>query len=247
MRRQRGAHLLVLGAYRDSEINQNPALGRSVAELSHQRMLTTIPIGPLCGPEIEALAEHVLGGFLSPDVSTLVYTYSEGNPFFAEELLQSWIERRNLIQTILQTSQREETETVTGQDPRLQLALMLAEQAESERSQGNTGRVDDLLKQALTFFEALGMAAYAQRIRNRLQGLAQQSEVSESPPLPSGLTQRQVTIIKLVTQGKSNRQIAQELGLTVKTVSNHLTHIFNRTFCENRAAVTAFAFRQGLA
>jgi DNA-binding NarL/FixJ family response regulator len=61
------------------------------------------------------------------------------------------------------------------------------------------------------------------------------------------LTERQVTIIKLVTLGKSNRQIAQELGLTVKTVTNHLTRIFNRTCCENRTAVAAFAFRQGLA
>jgi predicted ATPase len=73
MRRQRDAHLLVLGAYRDSEINQNAALGHLITELSRQRTLTTIPIGPFSGPEIEALAERARGGFLSPDVSRLLY------------------------------------------------------------------------------------------------------------------------------------------------------------------------------
>jgi DNA-binding NarL/FixJ family response regulator len=48
-------------------------------------------------------------------------------------------------------------------------------------------------------------------------------------------------------EGKSNRQIAQELGLSEKTVANHLTHIFNKTNSENRAAATAFAIRHRLA
>jgi two-component system response regulator DegU len=54
-------------------------------------------------------------------------------------------------------------------------------------------------------------------------------------------------VLKLVAQGKSNRQIAQALCLTEKTVINHLTHIFNKTGCENRAAAAAFALRHGLA
>ena len=54
-------------------------------------------------------------------------------------------------------------------------------------------------------------------------------------------------MLKLVVQGKSNRQIAQALSLSEKTVTNYLTHIFNKTTCENRAAATAFAIRHGLA
>ncbi len=54
-------------------------------------------------------------------------------------------------------------------------------------------------------------------------------------------------MLKLVTEGKSNRQIAQELGLSEKTVANHLTHIFGKTSSENRAAAAAFAIRHGLA
>ncbi len=439
MRRHHHARLLVLGAYRSSEINQHAALVRSIAELSRQRLLTTITIGPLSSPEIATLAEHVLGGPLSENASALLSAHSEGNPFFAEELLHSWMERKSLIQcqgrwipgtsldeivppgiigvlrqrfsqlspdcidhlrvaaiigqsfdlsllalvkessperverclfeavqarlvrvepggnfafshdyirvclytevslarrrmlhaqigavleslvdqdrplsthqlaqlafhfarsenharaieytkrsgvqalqdgaaaeavhqyhvaldlldlsdprrstVLVQLSQAlllaSETEkagaVTTGEDPRLQLAHLLLEQADRETEQGNVVQASDLLKQALALFEALGMTAETQQVRVRLHHLAQGPDLLRS--FPNKLTLRQVTILRLVTQGKSNRQIAHELGLTEKTVTNHLTHIFNRTNCGNRAALTAFALRHGL-
>jgi DNA-binding CsgD family transcriptional regulator len=54
-------------------------------------------------------------------------------------------------------------------------------------------------------------------------------------------------VLKLVVEGRSNGQIAQILGLSEKTVTNHLTHILNKTTCDNRTAATAFAIRHGLA
>src|SRR3989440_2094001 len=96
-RRQSHAHVLLVGAYRDSELDRNAALTRTIAELSRRRMLTTVPIEPLSFQEIEALAFHALGGPLSPVVSSLLYAQSEGNPFFAEELLHGWIETGALM------------------------------------------------------------------------------------------------------------------------------------------------------
>src|SRR2546423_10772673 len=92
------AHLLVLGAYRESEIDGNPALVYTVAELSRQRMLTTVVVDPLSLAEVGMLAEGRLGGSLSPAVNGLLHAHSEGNPFFAEELLESWIESGALVQ-----------------------------------------------------------------------------------------------------------------------------------------------------
>jgi two-component system NarL family response regulator len=50
-----------------------------------------------------------------------------------------------------------------------------------------------------------------------------------------------------VTQGKSNREIAEELVISERTVANHLASIFNKTGVDNRTAAAAFAIRHELA
>jgi DNA-binding CsgD family transcriptional regulator len=130
-----------------------------------------------------------------------------------------------------------------------ELARTLSEQAKLEVArggQGSTRRARQRLQQALALFEALDMSDSICDVRRRLRALSRQSRELLSPPLPANLTQREVAVLKLVAQGKSNRQIAQELGLSEKTVTNHLTHIFNKMACDNRAAATAFAVRHGL-
>jgi DNA-binding NarL/FixJ family response regulator len=68
-----------------------------------------------------------------------------------------------------------------------------------------------------------------------------------SSPYPAGLTTREVGVLRLVAKGLTNAEIAQELGLSGKTIAHHLTHIFNKTTSENRAAAAAFAIHHGLA
>lgn len=69
----------------------------------------------------------------------------------------------------------------------------------------------------------------------------------KAPAQPAGLSARQVQVLRLVVAGQSNRAIADSLGLSEKTIINHLTAIFQKTGCDNRAAAVAFAFRHGLA
>jgi len=95
---QSNAHLLILGAYRESEVDRNPALARTLTELSRQRVLTTVVVTPLSPTEIGMLATSRYGGSLSPAVIALLHAQSEGNPFFAEELLAGWIESGALKQ-----------------------------------------------------------------------------------------------------------------------------------------------------
>ena len=73
------------------------------------------------------------------------------------------------------------------------------------------------------------------------------TKVIASPTYPAGLTAREVEVLRLVARGMTNTHIAQELVLSEKTVATHLTHIFNKTNSENRAAAVAFAMRHGLA
>src|SRR6266516_281617 len=96
-RHQPNAHLLVLGAYRESEVAHTPALAHTLTELSRQRVLTTVTIGPLSAVETGMLAESKLSGALQSAVNALLHTHSEGNPFFTEELLEGWIEAGALV------------------------------------------------------------------------------------------------------------------------------------------------------
>jgi len=97
-RHQSNAHLLVLGAYRECEIERNPVLARTLAELTRQRMLSTVAVGPLSAEETGMLASSKLGISLHTEVHLLLHAQSEGNPFFAEELLDCWIEEGALVQ-----------------------------------------------------------------------------------------------------------------------------------------------------
>jgi predicted ATPase/DNA-binding CsgD family transcriptional regulator len=117
----------------------------------------------------------------------------------------------------------------------------------AQDGQGSSTHAEELLREALALFEELGMSQSAQYTLNRLSALSSYPGRRAHAALPAHLTEREVAVLKLVAQGKSNRQIAHALGLSEKTVTNYLTHIFNKTTCENRTAATAFAIRHGLA
>lgn len=71
----------------------------------------------------------------------------------------------------------------------------------------------------------------------------------ESPTvtrLPGGLSPREAEVLRLVAAGRSNKEIAAELYLSVKTVSRHLSNIFAKIGVSSRAAATAFAFEHQL-
>ena len=76
-----------------------------------------------------------------------------------------------------------------------------------------------------------------------------QLELAPSPKTatyPAGLTQREVEVLRLIASGATNRQIADALHITVRTVTTHVTNILNKTNCDNRTAATAFAIQHNL-
>jgi DNA-binding CsgD family transcriptional regulator len=64
--------------------------------------------------------------------------------------------------------------------------------------------------------------------------------------LTGGLSPREIEVLRLVAEGKSNRAIAEALVISERTVINHLSNIFAKTGAENRAGAAAYAFRHGL-
>jgi ATP/maltotriose-dependent transcriptional regulator MalT len=67
-----------------------------------------------------------------------------------------------------------------------------------------------------------------------------------SHPHPAGLTDREIEVLRLIANGRSNKQVAIELHLSPKTVSRHLSNIFVKAGVSSRAAATAFAFQHGV-
>jgi DNA-binding CsgD family transcriptional regulator len=63
---------------------------------------------------------------------------------------------------------------------------------------------------------------------------------------PSLLTAREIEVLRLVAQGKTNREIADLLVISERTVINHLSHILDKTGVSNRASAAAYGIREGL-
>jgi DNA-binding CsgD family transcriptional regulator len=60
------------------------------------------------------------------------------------------------------------------------------------------------------------------------------------------LTGREVQVLRLVATGKTNRAIADALGISEKTVARHISNIFTKLDLSSRAAATAYAFQHDL-
>jgi HD-GYP domain-containing protein (c-di-GMP phosphodiesterase class II)/DNA-binding CsgD family transcriptional regulator len=58
---------------------------------------------------------------------------------------------------------------------------------------------------------------------------------------PAGLTNREVEVLRQAAQGDTNRQIAQELVISERTVAHHLEHIYDKIGTSSRAAAVFFA------
>ena len=77
----------------------------------------------------------------------------------------------------------------------------------------------------------------------RLEALTASSDRTAS----GGLTGREMQVLELVATGKTNRQIAEALFISEKTVARHISNIFTKLAVSSRAAATAYAYRHGLA
>ena len=62
----------------------------------------------------------------------------------------------------------------------------------------------------------------------------------------SGLTAREIEVLRLVAAGKTNAAVAADLFLSEKTVARHMSNIFAKLDISSRAAATAFAYEHDL-
>lgn len=74
-------------------------------------------------------------------------------------------------------------------------------------------------------------------------------ELNEPPDLPLSrepLTAREMDVLKLVAQGRTNQEIGERLVISERTVSNHVSNILSKLHLANRVQAALYALREGL-
>ncbi|WP_019908545.1 response regulator [Paenibacillus sp. HW567] len=83
----------------------------------------------------------------------------------------------------------------------------------------------------------------ASKMMNRFRSSAKGSEA----PAYKELTEREMEVLKLLAQGKSNQDIADQLIIGIKTVKFHVTNILAKLGVEDRTQAAIYAYKNGLA
>ena len=71
-------------------------------------------------------------------------------------------------------------------------------------------------------------------------------QVRRRPALPAGLTTREVEVLDRLVRGRSNKQIAHDLGISPRTVGTHVEHIYVKFGVSTRGAGALYAMSHGL-
>jgi ATP/maltotriose-dependent transcriptional regulator MalT len=103
---------------------------------------------------------------------------------------------------------------------------------DSDRNDGS-----DRLTTLVAQFSELGMLDWVRRA-------TEHDMVATAPP--DGLTRREVDVLRLIATGKTNREIADELTISVYTVERHVHNAYTKLGVRNRADATAYALRHAL-
>ena len=64
---------------------------------------------------------------------------------------------------------------------------------------------------------------------------------------PAGLSAREREVLRLIAAGRTSKEIAEELVVSIPTVERHITHIYGKIGARGRAEATAYALKHGLA
>ncbi len=122
---------------------------------------------------------------------------------------------------------RESVETLRASPARLELAQSLVELGGSLRRTGQRAASREPLREALALAQRCGMVAMADAAREELivSGAKPRREELSGP---QALTPSEWRVAEMAAAGMQNREIAQALFVTTKTVGTHLAHIYQK-------------------
>ena len=108
---------------------------------------------------------------------------------------------------------------------------------------GDREQAVSLLAESYNVAKELEMRPLLERVVERQRRVSHQFAAAK---YPDGLSNREIEVLRLVANGKTNQEIAETLLITTSTVANHVANILNKTGSANRASAATYASRQGL-
>lgn len=139
----------------------------------------------------------------------------------------------------------------------LPLAYALLRRAEVQARERNAAAAGESAQEALRLATAMGAAPLVEEIqalvrRARLSVADRDGSAPAEAPAPDeaeslGLTAREAEVLRLVADGLSNTQIAEQLFISRKTASVHVSNILSKLGVGTRVEAAALAHRRGLA
>ena len=79
------------------------------------------------------------------------------------------------------------------------------------------------------------------------RALLSQAETTERPPEPvEPLTRREIDVLRLLARGNTNRQIAELLALSVRTIESHRANLMGKLGLSSRVELVTYAEEHGL-
>jgi two-component system, NarL family, response regulator LiaR len=109
------------------------------------------------------------------------------------------------------------------------------------------GAIGYLLKdtQAEALCQAIKAAAAGQ-VQLTPKAAARLMQAISTPESPEALTERETEVLRRLSQGQSNKQIARSLNNTEKTIKTHVSRILSKLGVQSRTQATLYAIRAGL-
>lgn len=117
------------------------------------------------------------------------------------------------------------------------------------------GAAGYLIKQTSSHFlaEAIrevhaGKTFYSPSVARRLRSRRLESLGREGAPAPSAthLSSREMEVLQLIAEGEANKQIAEALSISVKTVEKHRDHLMHKLDIHDTAGLTRYAIKTGV-
>jgi NarL family two-component system response regulator LiaR len=81
--------------------------------------------------------------------------------------------------------------------------------------------------------------------RKLMEQVTRQSSPTSQPTVEK-LTEREVDVVRLVAQGRSNHEIAEKLVISEKTVKTHISNILGKLHLDDRTQLAIYAIKTGL-